>query len=330
MIDYEALARRSLDVTPSADERAALRVWADQLEAAGDPRGTLIALEHARDADPARRRALHKAALDHALAHAAALLGPLEPIARVPRALELDWRAGQLYGLRIDLVRCAVVLGREPSDLVAPALDAPITAELRRIELRVAARYPTLAMLEHAASPPPLEEIEVYGGGGPPNRAWTSQLPMIDRMVARYPALRLCVHDGSSNWPLPERSVTAREQLARAAATAEPETPAGRAALGRALLVPEPALRDPALARIEQLGPRAAAFGAILLRRLRVDRTAPKLAIARALVALGPTARFAIPVLAAITGRPAYAAETRSAAGVALAALRALSFPPGP
>jgi hypothetical protein len=41
MIDYEELARHAL-VTLSPDERAALRVWADQLEAAGDPRGALI------------------------------------------------------------------------------------------------------------------------------------------------------------------------------------------------------------------------------------------------------------------------------------------------
>src|SRR4051812_933931 len=102
MIDYEQLAVRSFDHPLDSDDQAAIRVWGDALESAGDPRGALIAIEYAIRDRPARGHALGRAAHEHLVEHASAWIAAMAPLFGVPRAIELDWRSGLLHGVFLD------------------------------------------------------------------------------------------------------------------------------------------------------------------------------------------------------------------------------------
>ena len=321
MIDYDAIARRALDVPLTETQDANLRVWADQLEAAGDARGALISLEYAMRAEPARRRVLRKAAHDHVVAHGDALLGPLIELARVPHAIQLDWRAGHLYGLSLDARHASKALGRREADVFALALGAPVVSDLRRLVVRAWKPTGKTEMFEHALQTglrvPPLEELIIHTSGAPStyfSQPWRDH-PLRVRLVERYPALRMFVDEYVIGWPVHTDDASAAIQATRAA---EPATKAGRAVLGRAMLRVDVPLRTAALERVEQLGPRAFALVETLMILLRSDNVAHKLPIARALAKIGDAAGPAWQALASITGRTDYSEEARGAAGVAL------------
>ncbi len=125
MIDFEELAVRSLDEPLTPDERIALRVWADTLEDAGDPRGPLIAMEHALREQPRRRYELRQAMNEYVAAHAAPWLGSLAPFIQARRVLSLDWRSGQLYGAFFDTRYLADQTKLPPGQLVTRLVRAP-------------------------------------------------------------------------------------------------------------------------------------------------------------------------------------------------------------
>jgi len=137
MIDLEELAARSLDEPLTPDERVALRVWADALEDAGDPRGPLIAMEHALRDQPSRGRELRQAMHDYAATNAAHLLGAIAPLLRFKRALSLDWRSGLLHGAFLDTRYIAKLSDVAPNELVTMLLGAPAATTLRRLYVRV-------------------------------------------------------------------------------------------------------------------------------------------------------------------------------------------------
>ena len=354
MIDPEELAARSFDEPLGRDARAAVRVWADALEAAGDPRGPLIAMEHALLDQPARRHELRQAMNEHVAANAPQLLGELAAHLRAPRAVSLDWRSGLLYGAFLDTRHLANRVELGPARLVEMLLDAPAAATLRRLHVRVRVGSqvePVMQMLRRANPVRPLEELLVLAGVRPGQLVSPepgSRSPA--QFAVRYPRLRLLA-DGDRLCALPLLAtgvLPSEAALARALAAADPGTADGRVALGRALATvtaqglasgarhrsgaddgprdagPEPDARTQALRRLTELGDRGFAFVETLMLLLAPGIVTPQAPIVACLSALGDHARIALPLLATITGRAEhYDRETRRAAGVAIATLRA-------
>jgi hypothetical protein len=331
VIDYEQLAARSLDEPLDADERAALRVWGDALEAAGDPRGVLIALEHAILAEPGRRHALASAANAHVLAKMAPELGPMAELLAHKRAVELEWRAGMLHGVFVDIRRLPKTHELAPVEVMEKILDAPIMRTVRRLHVRMRRlddRYQILPDLnsEHRDRFPPLEEIAILAGlaprtierpsafeyttGGPTDWAGNWSLDKT------YPHLRLLVFDEAIT-PVP----FAGGHAARFEASMRLSDPVARAQLGRELTSGAHAIRMEALLHVVKLGAAAFAFVETLMWCLAPGM--PQQAeVLRALMAIGAPARLALPQVAVITGRPAhYERVTRQTAGVALRVL---------
>lgn len=330
MIDFEELAARSLDEPLTPDERVVLRVWADALEDAGDPRGPLIAMEHALREQPWREHELRQAMNEHVVANAAHLLGEIAPFARFKRGLSLDWRSGQLYGAFFDTRYLAEQTKLSPSKLVTMLLGAPAMTTLRRLHVRVRFEAQVtevirvLYELEHGL---PLEELRVLTGVRVTGIAPVDRGPASTGLLAdRYPGLRLLAAGarGSVLSLSAPRTQQDDARLTRLVPAAAPNTSDGRRTLGLALIQPEPALRTQALVRLTELGERAFMFVESLMMLLEPGIVAPQAPIAACLPALGDHARIALPMLAAITGRAAhYDRETRRAAGVASARLGA-------
>src|SRR4051812_30506948 len=138
-IALDALAARAFDEPYDAELRAAVRVCGDALEQAGDPRGPLIALEHALlDAEsPRRARELRREMRAYAFERGAALLGSLASLPALAEDLEFEWRAGKIYGATLDLrhlSRRNLQITR--ASLVDLVLLAPAARDLRRLCVR--------------------------------------------------------------------------------------------------------------------------------------------------------------------------------------------------
>ena len=318
---------RSLDEPLAPEARAALRVWADALEAAGDPRGPLIAMEHAVRDQPARRHELHRAINEHLVANAPHLLGELAQHLRMKRAVSLDWRSGLLYGASLDTRYLASTTGQAPERFVAMLLGAPAARTLRQLRVRVrsVARIPAviraLGGIEQAV---PLEEILIR----PDMRVtWidpAGQAPWAaPQLAGRYPNLRLlAVRDQLS--ARPGNVWRPGAALDRALAAIDLTDAAGRIALSRALVCRDAEVRAQGVRRLTELGTRGFLLVETLMLLLAPGIVAPQAPIVACLPTLGDHARMALPLLATITGRPGhYDRDTRSAAGIAIAALRA-------
>lgn len=324
MDDQQALAVRSLDEPLDPQERQTLRVWADALESAGDPRGALISLEHALREHPDRARELRRGMIEHVSANASHLLGGFAPFVAFPRAASLDWRSGMLHGAFLDTRYLAGKVEREPAELVALLLGAPIAATLRRLHVRVRAEVhiaPVFAAVLGCAQPPPLEEVLVLPGVRPlviaPGR---QRSPHASALTAVYPDLRLLAHDTRVfGLPLAQHPLLIT-RLPAILASIVPSTRAGRVVLGRALVHPDPAVRATALDRLSALGRQAFMFVDALMMLLQPGLCAPQAPIVACLAAIGEDARVALPLLATITGRAGhYDLDTRRAAGAAIA-----------
>lgn len=329
MIDFEELAARSLDEPLTPDERVALRVWADVLEDAGDPRGPLIAMEHALCDQPGREHELRQAMNQHVVVNAAHWLGEAVPFAQFKRGLSLDWRSGRLYGAFLDTRYLAEAAKLPPSKLVTMLLGAPAMTTLRRLHVRVrfdaqvTEMMSVLYELEHGL---PLEELLVLSG------VRVAGIAPVDRGLAytklladRYPGLRLLAAGAvvSALSLSAPRTQHDDARLARLLPAAAPGTSDGRRTLGLALMRREPALRAQAIERLATLGERAFMFVESLMMLLEPGVVVPQAPIAACLPALGDHARIALSMLATVTGRAAlYDRDTRRAAGVAIARLR--------
>src|SRR5688500_10475586 len=82
-------------IVADPDDAAAYLVYADYLQSRGDPRGDLIVLLHAGDADAERDRVARL----HLRAHHAALLGVL---AKDTRSIKIErWRRGFIDNIRV-------------------------------------------------------------------------------------------------------------------------------------------------------------------------------------------------------------------------------------
>lgn len=326
-IDYERLAARSLDEPLDADELATLRVWGDALETAGDSRGMLIALEHAILAHPERRHALAASVNPHVQERVRGR-GALTPLLEHRRAIELEWCAGVLVGVRIDIRRLPKVDELAPEEVIDKLFSMTAIHTVRRLHVRVRRlndRYKVLRGLceRERGGHPPLEELALLVGAaprtiGPPVGVdytvgalynWANERSL----VAVYPHLRLAVLD-ESIVPMP---VPAGELTTRLA------DPVVRMQLGRALTSDSPELRARAIVVVREAGPAAFAFVDTLIHLLAPGMPVPQAEVAHALAAIGPRARLALPQLGVITGRPAhYDRATRRAAGAAITALR--------
>ncbi|HEY0991997.1 MAG TPA: hypothetical protein VGD80_33330 [Kofleriaceae bacterium] len=327
MEDQQALAIRSLDEPLDPQDRETLRVWADALESAGDPRGALISLEHVLREHPERARAVRRGMIEHVAANAGHLLGGFAPHVAFPRAVVLDWRSGMLDGAFLDTRYLARTTGLRPAELVAELLEAPIAATLRRLHVRVRSERhhaPVFAAVQLCSHPPPLEEVLVLPGVRPLAIAPGHQRsPYASALTAAYPDLRLLAH-GTRVFGLPlAQHPLLITQLPPILGSLVPSTRAGRLVLGRALVHPDPAVRAAALDRLSALGRQAFMFVDALMMLLGPGLCAPQAPIVACLAAVGEDARVALPLLATITGRAAhYDRDTRSAAGAAIAALR--------
>lgn len=324
MIDYEGLARRAFDEPLGRDGMAALRVWADELEAKGDPRGALIAMEHALLAAPERHREWNLAM--HALIRAstAPAFGELARLMSEPRTLVLDWRAGQLYGARLETARLEKALGLSTEALIELLVAAPVASTLRRLAIRTVTRGRALRACQWLANAGPSALEELVVGAELRSRHVTSDAWLSQNMIplmTRYPDLRfLADRDMLISLPLtieaaaigdpraPRVRTEAKGMHLRLLRDADPAIAAGRAVIGRALVNIDEDLRTAALHRLAELGGQAA----------------------NALSQIGNRGWVAMRALAKISsrtqdadGEPAIDLQTRRTAGRALASLRA-------
>jgi hypothetical protein len=326
LADYELLAARSFEEPYDADLRASVLVCADALSQEGDPRGPLIAMEHAlRDADHARAIELRKAMHEHAATEASALLGSAASLMSAHRTLELDWRSGKLYGMTVDARYRPGASKVSVGAFVKQAIGAPAAADLRRLRVRIRTaeeRRSIVDMLAAYHRPPPLEELVLYTTVWPQRMLRTPQLVLQER----YPHLYYVVYETRTQ-SLPPRGMLLHDPadyLPDVAQCDPPVTPSARAFLGRCLTNGHRELRLAALARIQQLGPQAKVYEQVLSTLLQpgvatdpTESSAPLLPIALALVAVRPS-RATRRMLDRIASRPeSYDAAVRSVAGKA-------------
>ena len=313
-IDYEATARLAFDVPLDADAHAALRVWADILEAKGDARGPLIALEHLAidDAMVTDRHEHNRLVLDAS----AELLPTFAAALRVPRAVALDWRAGALYAAELDTRRAETVLNATAESIVTSLLVAPAAHAMRRIFVRVrkdnqVARVASAIAQSEAANS--LEQVSVLTG--PFARSAVQYSTAAAQLIRACPSLWML----AAGFSLTALTMEGAGEIRRA----DPAKPSGRRTLGRALFHQQH--RPAALERIESLGAHALGFVEALMALLapRVTDEPTHIAACQCLAAIGPRhAARAVPLLRKITGRTElYEVEARRAAGQALVAL---------
>lgn len=314
--DYEAVAARAFDGPWDAELRDELRVCADALEQAGDPRGALIALEHALEhalahAPPRRVHELRDEVRGYAIEHG---LLPRELVAS-PRVLEPEWRAGRLHGAFLDARRTS-----EPGRLVELLLDAaPV---LRRLHVRVRNSIDVdrvFGMLRGRAPGGSVEQLVVS------TRPWPVTLQgasyRATELAARFPRLYLLAL-GDALQPVPiDRAVPDAAQVPAIAYAGPPTTARERVHLGRALCSGTAALRLATLARLAALGPAAAPLAEALRLLLRHPGLVEQPQVVAALRAIGPS-HVSMTLLAVVASRATYDVATRKAAGSAAAEMR--------
>lgn len=327
LADYELLAARSFEEPHDGDLRASVLVCADALSQEGDPRGPLIAMEHAlRDADHKRAVELRKAMHEHASTEGSALLGSAASLMFAGRTLVLDWRSGKLYGMAVDARYLPHKSKISAGDLVKQALGAPAAADLRRLRVRIRSEEDArtiVEMLERHERPPPLEELAVYTSVWPQLMTTTTTTLLLRRLPNLY-----FVHRLASTVSLAPMGVV-HSDLERYIPDVEscdpPTTAAARGFLGRCLTHHRSDLRLAALARIKQFGHKAKVYERVLSTLLQpgvATRTgdassAPLLPIVEALIAIRPV-RATRRMLDKIASRPEYyPADVRSIAGKA-------------
>jgi hypothetical protein len=324
--DYDALAARAFDEPYDGELLTALRVCGDALEQAGDPRGPLIALEHAvlEAESPARARELRRALHAYAFGGGAALLGPAAAPESFAGELELEWRAGKIYGAAVE---CRYLDRKEhpirATELVNHLLDAPGAYDLRRLRVRVSQNRnceEVMAAIHGRDRRPPLEEIEVGAGPRPRRISWGNTSAMLDK----YPDLYFLAHRDQIR-PLAPADELARPAAQRAVeveAIGPPTEPRARAILGRALCSHDEVLRGAALRRIAAIGPPARGFAYVMTRLLAPGIQLAGAPIIEALCALAPSRELAL-ICGRISSRDQhYDVETRRAAGAAAARIR--------
>ena len=326
LADYELLAARSFEEPHDADLRAAVLVCADALSQEGDPRGPLIAMEHAlRDADPKRAIELRKAIHEHAATEASALLGGAALLLTANRTLVLDWRSGKLYGMTVDARYLPGTPKISAGGFVKQALAAPAAVDLRRLRVRVRNAEETRSIVDMLAKqerPPPLEELVLYTTVWPQHMSRTPQLVLEER----YPNLYYVVFE-TRTLSLPPHGMLLHgpaDHISAVASCAPPTTAPARAFLGRCLTNAHVELRLAALARVKQLGPQANVYEQVLCTLLQpgvatrpTDSSAPLLPLVEALIAVRPS-RAGRDMLGKIASRPEYYdAAVRSLAGKA-------------
>jgi hypothetical protein len=321
--DYAAVVARAF-AEPYTDElRALVRVCGDHFEHHGDPRGTLIALGEARhDATDRRARELQNSIDAHVLAYHQAELGGLADYVKQPRTCVLTWRCGQLFAAAIDARRLDT-----PADVIPTLLAAPAARTLRRLTVRMRGDglvgRAVLALREAPAlQRPPLEHALILREVRP-RRLGNWSASQGNLVAHAYPQLHLYAERDTIFSLIVEDLPHDGPKLAlKIHAIAAPLDDDARRLIGRALTSPEPIVRDAACDKLAQLGAHGAFFVDQLALLLQPGLVAP-VPILRALAAMGPAARAALPVLVQLAGRAAhYDADARRAAGKLVSALR--------
>ncbi|HSK01232.1 MAG TPA: TIGR02996 domain-containing protein [Kofleriaceae bacterium] len=161
--DSGASLEAAIDDDP--DDPAAYSVYGDWLQRRGDPRGELIALslaaEAQRAADPRRKPPAGTALGKLLKKHAAALLGPLArlvPDPGDPAAPPLVWRHG--FIARAEL---AAAPDRPAAPIVAELLRHPSGRFLRELVVKSDGEGPAILELLEAAAPRSLRELDLQG-----------------------------------------------------------------------------------------------------------------------------------------------------------------------
>jgi uncharacterized protein (TIGR02996 family) len=144
------------------DDVAAHLVYSDWLTHAGDPRGELIAVQHARAARPddAQLAAAEKALLDQ---HGAEWLGLA---AAHPKAAIVEWRLGHVHALRLswegnDAYGSGYI---EPAELLRAVLERPAGRLLQRVDHELfASEYSAEGVIATLGElrPPSLRELSL-------------------------------------------------------------------------------------------------------------------------------------------------------------------------
>lgn len=321
----DAFVDRSFASSAPLQPNEEVIVEADRLQGLGDPRGTLFALNLALDRaieakDAARINDIDKEMQAVARRASAELFAGAAPVLHFRRAVELRFRAGHVYGARLDLRHITKRARLAAVEILSLLLGAPALARLRRLQVRTRTEHEvdTCVALLRERSAPPLELLALSADPWPRAIVAPPQfgVDISVGLAERFPNLFLLgladgIHPlapasvpGASRRDLTagDREVTAVELVREA----DPSTLPGRTAIGRALLSLDEALRAAALARVEEhpmLGePLLPALAVLISPGVSRD---PSAAL-RTLAALGPRAVGVLPRVARVVGAPRY------------------------
>ena len=136
------------------------RVYGDQLEAAGDPRGPLVGmwLAHAQTSEQARLRLLEDRMRDYISPHEAVLLGPLRQwMTDSLHSPHWRWRCGFVHAIAIDAAH-----GDNAAEIVRDVLSHPAGRFVAEISSTMARTNQAMVdvLIDHA--PPTLRELTLH------------------------------------------------------------------------------------------------------------------------------------------------------------------------
>lgn len=177
-------------------------VYGDRLEARGDPRGALLAVQHrlARAPDDAALRAEEQRLL---AAHATDWLGPLA--GADPRYLQLEWRHGFVRGARLHRTTYIEQLPC-PEELLWRLLSPRLAPLLERLAVGLIEwgdqdnQGVCTLLMNPPADPPPLRALKIGAFGGDDlldrgeidiSRAWLASLEWLSALYPHLEELEL-------------------------------------------------------------------------------------------------------------------------------------------
>jgi uncharacterized protein (TIGR02996 family) len=184
-------------VIADPNDDAALLVLGDWLQAQGDPRGELVALQHAQrgEKDPIKFLAMKRNVEAHYATHEAALLGALHPWRHV---LKLDWQIGFVRGARVSMAArregdpdMAFVVGELARVPAAVALQELALGSLGEPDPDRGRYQDVLDLLAHTGEPRALRTL-FLGDYWPGTRGEPGQLGNIEAL-SRFSQLRRLV-----------------------------------------------------------------------------------------------------------------------------------------
>ena len=189
-------------ILASPDDAQAYLVYADWLQSQGDPRGELIALQHAKATDPAKRAAASASEKKLFEKHEKELLGPIGKDSE--RYTDVVWRYGFLKSVRVGVDYDSYEEGSRLEKLLKTLLEHPSARFLDELILGPesfegeADYQKCVDLLVKLAKPASLRSLFVADFSSEDCEVSWSQLGNASKLYAAFPQLeKLTFHAGS-------------------------------------------------------------------------------------------------------------------------------------